>query len=260
MVCGVRARRIGIELPAVVLAAAVACDRGRPPEGPPMSESSSPASAADPTEAARHEMVRSQIAARGVRDAGVLEAMRRVPRHAFVPDHLDAQAYDDRPLPIGEDQTISQPYIVAAMTELAAAAPGRKILEIGTGSGYQAAVLAEVGATVYSIEIVEPLAARARQALAQLGYDVHLRVGDGYAGWPEVAPFDAILVTAAPPEVPRPLLLQLAIGGRLVVPVGPSGGRQELLVITRKGEDEFVRDTVFPVSFVPMTGEAQRAR
>jgi protein-L-isoaspartate(D-aspartate) O-methyltransferase len=166
----------------------------------------------DPTRRRREAMVRDQVEARGVRDPAVLAAMARVPRHAFVPPALAEAAYADRPLPIGDGQTISQPYVVAAMTELARIAPGSRVLEIGTGSGYQAAVLAEIGAEVYSIEIVESLARRVAATLAALGYGdrVQLRVGDGHAGWPEAAPFDAILVTAAPPDIPRPLLA----GGR----------------------------------------------
>jgi protein-L-isoaspartate(D-aspartate) O-methyltransferase len=179
-----------------------------------------------------------------------------VPRHAFVPEALASRAYGDHPLPIGEEQTISQPYIVATMSELARIAPGARVLEIGTGSGYQAAVLAEMGADVYSIEIVEPLARRAAATLARLGYQrIHLRTGDGYVGWPEAAPFDAVLVTAAPPQVPEPLRQQLRVGGRLVIPVGDDD--QELRVITRTTTG-FADERVFPVRFVPMTGEAQR--
>ena len=166
-------------------------------------------------------MVRDQIEARGIRDARVLEAMRQVPRHLFVPETLRSQAYEDYPLPIGHDQTISQPYIVAYMSETLAVGPGRRVLEIGTGSGYQAAVLAEMGVEVYTVEIVEPLARTAARTLASLGYStVHTRVGDGYGGWPEHAPFDAVIVTAAPDHVPKPLIEQLAVGGRLVIPVG----------------------------------------
>jgi protein-L-isoaspartate(D-aspartate) O-methyltransferase len=178
-----------------------------------------------------------------------------VPRHAFVPEDVRADAYEDRPLPIGRDQTISQPYIVAAMTELARVRPGSRVLEVGTGSGYQAAVLAEMGAQVYSIEIVEPLARRAGRTLAHLGYGaVQVRHGDGYRGWPEVAPFDAIVVTAAAPRVPPALLEQLVDGGRLVIPVGRFA--QELEVHTRVGERIEV-ERIFPVRFVPMTGEVR---
>jgi protein-L-isoaspartate(D-aspartate) O-methyltransferase len=208
--------------------------------------------------ASRESMVRTQIAARGVKDARVLAAMRKVPRHEFVPDGVKAQAYDDTALPIGDDQTISQPYIVALMTELAALRPDAKVLEVGTGSGYQAAVLAEVARDVYSIEIVEPLAKRAEATLRRLGYErVHVRHGDGYRGWPEAAPFDAILVTAAPDMVPAPLLEQLAPAGRLVIPVGRGVQQLEVHRRTEKGIEV---ERVAPVQFVPMTGEAQRVR
>jgi len=214
--------------------------------------------APDRTAAARAAMVAQTIEARGVKDPAVLAAMRSVPRHAFVPEEIRAYAYDDRPLPIGERQTISQPYIVALMTELAEVAPGEKVLEVGTGSGYQAAVLAAMKADVWSIEIVAPLAERARADLAAQGYTgIRLRVGDGYAGWKEAAPFDAIIVTAAPDHVPQPLVDQLAVGGRLVIPVGAT--YQELIRITRT-KDGIQRESVIPVRFVPMTGEAQRPR
>jgi len=203
---------------------------------------------------ARRRMVQLQVQERGVRDERVLQALRSVPRHAFVPRELAPQAYEDHPLPIEAGQTISQPYIVAVMSELAVIAPGEKVLEIGTGSGYQAAVLAALGARVYSIEIVEQLASTARERLRRLGYAAEVRHGDGYAGWPEAAPFDAILVTAAPPEVPAPLREQLAVGGRLVAPVG--SGSQNLLVITRSASG-YEQRSVLPVRFVPMTGKAQ---
>ncbi len=210
----------------------------------------------DPLTAARQRMVSEQIEARGIRDARVLAAMRKVPRHAFVPDDLVNRAYEDRPLPIGLDQTISQPAIVAEMTALAALGPTSRVLEIGTGSGYQAAVLAEVAGEVYTIEIVEPLARRAAETLRRLGYErIKVRAGDGYQGWPEAAPFDAIVVTAAPPEIPKPLEQQLVVGGRLVIPVG--NNVQELVVVTRT-ETGWERRSVLPVRFVPMTGEAQR--
>jgi protein-L-isoaspartate(D-aspartate) O-methyltransferase len=200
-------------------------------------------------------MVREQIAARGVRDPRVLEAMQTVPRHEFVPGHLTGLAYRDSPLPIGEQQTISQPYIVALMTELLEVQPGEKILEIGTGSGYQAAILSAVGADVYTIEIIEQLGVRARETLERLKYPrLHFRIGDGYQGWPGAAPFDGIIVTAAPPRVPQPLVDQLAPGGRMVIPVGSLD--QELLVLTRTGEG-VIRERSIPVRFVPMTGEAQ---
>jgi protein-L-isoaspartate(D-aspartate) O-methyltransferase len=200
----------------------------------------------------RDRMVASQIEARGIEDPRVLAAMRKVERHELVPAGMRAGAYADQPLPIGEGQTISQPYIVALMSELAAVKPGARVLEVGTGSGYQAAVLAELGADVYSIEIVESLATRARADLKRLGYErVRVRHGDGYLGWPEAAPFAAIVVTAAPPEVPKALLDQLAPGGRLVVPVGTSS--QELQVHERTADGIRVR-SIIPVRFVPMTG------
>ncbi|HWN83225.1 MAG TPA: protein-L-isoaspartate(D-aspartate) O-methyltransferase [Candidatus Udaeobacter sp.] len=206
---------------------------------------------------ARAQMVETTIVARGVRDSLVLAAMRRVPRHRFVPESWASAAYADQPLPIGEDQTISQPYIVALMTELLRLRPGDKVLEIGTGSGYQAAVLAEITPQVYSIEILAPLAERAAATLHALGYDsVRVRAGDGYQGWPEAAPFDAIIVTAAPDHVPHPLKDQLAPGGRLVLPVGDE--LQELRRITRAQDGTFTDESVIPVRFVPMTGEASR--
>jgi protein-L-isoaspartate(D-aspartate) O-methyltransferase len=209
---------------------------------------------------AREHMVATQIAARDVSDPRVLDAMRRVERHAFVPASERAEAYGDHPLPIGHGQTISQPYIVALMTELARVRPGARVLEIGTGSGYQAAVLAVLAREVYSIEIVEALAREAAARLKALGYaNVTVRAGDGYRGWPDRAPFDAILVTAAPPEIPQPLLDQLAVGGRLVAPVGEEGGHQELVVVERTAAG-LRRWAVAPVRFVPMTGEAGKRR
>ena len=203
----------------------------------------------------REDMVRRQLKVRGIRDPRVLEAMRKVERHLFVPEHLQRQAYEDQPLPIGHAQTISQPYIVAFMTELAELKPGNRVLEIGTGSGYQAAVIAAMGCEVYSIEIVKTLAEEASKRLADLNIDtVHVRDGDGYAGWPEHAPFDAILVTAAPPKIPEPLKRQLRVGGRLIIPVGELF--QELLLIERT-ETGFTEKRTLPVRFVPMTGEAQ---
>jgi protein-L-isoaspartate(D-aspartate) O-methyltransferase len=205
---------------------------------------------------ARQAMVDQQIESRDVKDPKVLAALRKVPRHEFVPAAARAEAYADHPLPIGHGQTISQPYIVAFMTEAAALRGGETVLEIGTGSGYQAAVLAEIAARVYTIEIVAPLAESASAVLKRLGYaNVDVRAGDGYAGWPEAAPFDAILVTAAAPRIPEPLKQQLKDGGRLVLPVGDDW--QELVVVTRRGE-RFEEKRVLPVRFVPMTGKIRQ--
>ena len=205
---------------------------------------------------AREEMVASQIAARGVQDPATLAAMRQVPRHLFVPEASRAQAYDDHPLSIGHGQTISQPYIVAFMTEAAGLRGGETVLEIGTGSGYQAAVLGRIAARVYTIEIVAPLAQASAELLGRLGYsNVSVRAGDGYQGWPEAAPFDAILVTAAAPRIPEPLKQQLKDGGRLVLPVGDDW--QELVVVTRRA-DRFEEKRVLPVRFVPMTGKVRQ--
>ncbi|MGB5809204.1 MAG: protein-L-isoaspartate(D-aspartate) O-methyltransferase [Polyangiales bacterium] len=206
---------------------------------------------------ARGAMVSDQIENRGISNPNVLRAMRTVPRHRFAPRSQEARAYDDRPLPIGHQQTISQPYIVALMSALAEVGPGDRVLEVGTGSGYQAAILAEMGVEVFSIEILAPLAKTANVTLRALGFDssrIHLRVGDGYEGWASAAPFDAILVTAAPPEVPEPLKKQLAVGGRLVIPVGDREQRLEVMTRTKRG---FRTRVVIPVRFVPMTGRAQ---
>jgi protein-L-isoaspartate(D-aspartate) O-methyltransferase len=205
---------------------------------------------------ARASMVERQIAARGVRDAKVLDAMRRVPRHRFVPVADRDASYEDRPLRIGAGQTISQPYIVALMTEACQLRAEDRVLEIGTGSGYQTAVLAEIAAEVYSIEIIPELAEGARVTLAALGCTrAQLRTGDGYRGWAEAAPFDAIIVTAAPDHVPPALVDELAPGGRLVIPVGPEEDQQLLRIV--RTESGLERETLAPVRFVPMTGEAQ---
>ncbi len=199
----------------------------------------------------RTMMVEDQIARRGVTDPRVLAAMRTVPRHRFVPPEQASAAYDDRALPIGFAQTISQPYIVAYMTQALRPAPGQRVLEIGTGSGYQAAVLAEIVKEVHTIEIVPALADRSRALLRELGYEnVYVRTGDGYAGLPKEAPFDRIIVTAAPDHVPQPLLDQLAIGGRMIVPVGVS--RQRLTVLTKTAEG-VVSEPTLDVLFVPLT-------
>jgi protein-L-isoaspartate(D-aspartate) O-methyltransferase len=204
-------------------------------------------------EAQRERMVVRQIEARGIANPRVLAALRKVPRHRFVPESERASAYADTPLPIGHGQTISQPFIVAYMTEALEPAPTDRVLEIGTGSGYQAAVLAELVGEVYTIEIVEPLAARARATLDELGYaNVHVRHGNGYLGWPDEAPFHKIIVTAAPDELPPALVDQLAIGGTLIVPVGR--GVQMMTIVRKTGQGLVTRETL-PVQFVPMVGK-----
>jgi len=227
----------------------------RPRAAPaPATEVGSPATA-DPYTNARESMVRDQIEQREVADARVLAAMRRTPRHEFVlPEYLP-QAYADHPLPIGYGQTISQPYIVALMSESLQIQPGDRVLEIGTGSGYQAAVLAEMGADVYTMEIVPELADQAAKRLAGLGYrNIRVRQADGYYGWDEHAPYDAIIVTAAPDHLPQPLPLQLKEDGRLVVPIGPPGAVQTLWLFEKQGDD-LLASNLGAVSFVPLTGE-----
>jgi protein-L-isoaspartate(D-aspartate) O-methyltransferase len=220
------------------------------PNLPPDSASVHRDAREDPYAAERARMVQEQVRARGVRDRAVLAAMARVPRHQFVPASYQHLAYRDHPLPIGLDQTISQPYIVAYMTEAAAILPGEKVLEIGTGSGYQAAVLAELAREVYTIEILPELATGARSLLRRLGYtNVQVRTGDGYEGWEEHAPFDAILVTAAPDHVPPALVEQLAVNGRMVIPVG--GDEQVMRVLTKTAEG-VVEEDLLPVRFVPL--------
>ncbi len=206
---------------------------------------------------AHHRMFHDQLTGpgRGIKDERVLAAMRTVPRHEFVPDDVRFSAYDDRPLPIGHGQTISQPFIVAFMTEQLKPQPTDKVLEIGTGSGYQAAILSGLVKEVFTIEIVEPLAKRAEADLRRLNYtNVFVKAGDGYKGWPEHAPFDAIIVTCAPDQVPQSLVEQLKEGGRMVIPVGPDGGVQELYLLEKHG-GEVRRKSVLPVRFVPMTRE-----
>jgi protein-L-isoaspartate(D-aspartate) O-methyltransferase len=208
------------------------------------------ADAADPYTAARLRMVEEQLRARGIREMRVLDAMARVPRHLFMPPTARYAAYADHPMPIGFNQTISQPYIVAYMTEAAGITPRHKVLEVGTGSGYQAAILAELARDVYTIEIIPELAARSGTLLRDLGYtNVHTRTGDGYAGWPDAAPFDAIIVTAAPDHVPQALVDQLALNGRMIIPVG--AGEQEMRVITKTAEGVVHRTTML-VRFVPL--------
>jgi protein-L-isoaspartate(D-aspartate) O-methyltransferase len=214
----------------------------------------------DPFAAKRAAMVEEQVAARGVRDPAVLDALRTVPRHLFVPAELREEAYGDFPLPIGEGQTISQPYVVAVMTQSLALGKGDKVLEVGTGSGYQAAVLSRLAASVYSIEINGDLARRAADTLKSLGYaNVRVKSGDGFFGWPEEAPFDAIIITCAVDLVPPRLLEQLAEGGRLVAPLGDAQSFQTLTLITKKNGKAVVRE-IFDVRFVPMTGEALKKK
>jgi len=210
--------------------------------------------------AERLAMVAKQIQWRDVEDPNVLKAMRTVPRHAFVPPGLQDSAYNDHPLPIGEGQTISQPYIVAFMTEALDLDPNSRVLEIGTGSAYQAAVCAEIAREVYTIEIVESLAISAAKRLKELGYrNVVVRAGDGFYGWPEKAPFDAIIGTAAAKRVPPALLEQLKAGGRMILPVGDARGFQYLILITKDAQGQLRRKNVMPVRFVPMTGRVQES-
>lgn len=208
-----------------------------------------------PRQQERERMVREQLMARGIGDQAVIQAMRDIPRHEFALADDAAEAYDDHPLPIGYGQTISQPYIVAYMTEALHLKAHERVLEIGTGSGYQAAVLARVVDRVFTIEIVEALAERARRTFHQLGIpNITNRAGDGYQGWPEEAPFDAIILTAAPEHVPQPLVDQLAVGGRMILPLGK---RMQRLILLTKTADGVTREDLLPVAFVPMTGEAE---
>ncbi len=200
----------------------------------------------------RERMVTTQIVARGIKDPRVIEAMRKVPRHLFVPEKIRGRAYDDRPLPIGEGQTISQPYIVAFMTEALSLSSGDKALEIGTGSGYQAAILAEIVKEVYTIEIRPRLGETARERLKEMGYsNIFVEIGDGYKGWPEKAPFNAVIVTCAPERIPRPLIDQLTEGGRMIIPVGEKRGIQKL-VLLKKEKGIIIKKAVMNVLFVPM--------
>jgi protein-L-isoaspartate(D-aspartate) O-methyltransferase len=230
----------------LLLGLLTACRPNLPPDSVPTHR----AAREDPYAAERARMVQEQLRARGIRDPAVLAAMARVPRHQFVPSSQQHLAYRDHPLPIGLDQTISQPYIVAYMTEAAAISPGENVLEIGTGSGYQAAILAELAREVYTIEILPELATGARSLLRRLGYtNVQVRTGDGYGGWKEHAPFDAILVTAAPDHVPPALVEQLAVNGRMVIPVGAD--EQVMRVLTRTAEG-VIEEDLLPVRFVPL--------
>ncbi len=224
------------------------CLAGSPPQLSGSTETES-----DRLQALRISMVRSQIEARGIKDQAVLEAMRKIHRHLFVPSGMQELAYNDHPLPIGHDQTISQPYIVALMTEALQVEKGDRVLEIGTGSGYQAAVLGEIGAQVFTIEIVPALAERSAALLSKLGYrNIEVRSGDGYVGWEEEAPFDGIIVTAAPDHIPQPLLDQLAEGGRMIAPVGPQSSVQSLRLLT-KVSGRIEEKDLGGVRFVPLT-------
>jgi len=199
----------------------------------------------------RLAMVETQIEARGIRDSRVLNALRTVPRHHFVPEKYRRYAYADSPLPIGADQTISQPYIVALMTELVALKKSDKVLEVGTGSGYQAAILAEICDSVFTVEIFETLSRNARQVISQLGYrNIYFKIGDGFAGWAEHAPYDAIIVTCAPSHLPEPLIRQLRDGGRIVIPLGPAYDQN--LYVYQKKKNDIIVERVIPVRFVPM--------
>jgi protein-L-isoaspartate(D-aspartate) O-methyltransferase len=234
---------------AALLVAAAACGGGGAVE--------QAAGERDPVDLARQRMVDEQLRRRGITDPAVLRAMTAVLRHEFLPESQRPLAYTDQPLPISQGQTISQPYIVALMTQVLELKPGESVLEIGTGSGYQAAVLAEITDRVYTIEILEPLAVRARETLQRLGYrNVLVRLGDGYRGWPEYAPFDAIVVTAAPDHIPQPLVDQLKVGGRMVIPIGSY--YQELILLRKGADGNLTRQGVIPVRFVPMVGEAEK--
>ncbi len=237
----------------VWLTGAVACAVERHPDaGGPGMAAAPGATAADQRVVDHEQMIEDQLKSRGITDSAVLDAMARVPRHEFVPASLQSSAYEDHPLPIGHEQTISQPYIVAYMTQTLELSPEHTVLEVGTGSGYQAAILGELARDVYSIEIIEELADAARRRLGALGYDnVFVRTGNGYEGWTEHAPYDRIIVTAAPPEIPEALTDQLALGGRLVIPVGT--WNQEIVIVTRT-ESGLSEDRTLPVRFVPMTG------
>ena len=210
----------------------------------------------DRFEQMRHAMVENQICARGVKDKRVLNAMEKVPRHKFVPKYLEEQAYFDEPLPIGEGQTISQPYIVAYMTEQLMLNGDERVLEIGTGSGYQSAILAELCDSVFTIEIISKLSREAQNVLSKLSYkNIQFKIGDGYQGWSQKAPFDAIIVTAAPEHIPQPLVEQLKVGGKMIIPVGDFYQELYLVVRTKKGVK---KERKLPVRFVPMRGEAEK--
>ena len=246
---------------AIEFAATAVNDKGDQPPAATTSSLAPPTSQqeSDPFLTERSNMVQSGVVDWGIKDKAVIEAMRSVPRHLFVPDDYQDQAYENHPLPIGFGQTISQPYIVALMTEAAQLESKDNVLEVGTGSGYQAAVLAELVDQVYTIEIVGALAERAQSDLARSGYkNVEVRHADGYYGWQEQAPFDAIMVTAAPDHVPQPLIDQLKIGGHIIIPVGPVGGVQTLWRVTRTSEDKVETKNLGGVRFVPFTREERQ--
>ena len=250
MVVRNRASALGLLVVIAGLLLALVGDRRVLPSPPPTHA----AALTDKFQLLRQQMVKDAIVGWGIHSPEVIRAMGEVPRHLFVPADFIDQAYENHPLPIGYGQTISQPYIVALMTQELGVNPGDRVLEIGSGSGYQAAVLAECGAEVYSIEIIGDLADGARARLKEAGYDqVRVRHSDGYWGWPEAAPFDGIIVTAAPDHVPQPLLDQLRVGSVLVIPVGPPGGYQELWRIERVAEQDFRSTSLGGVSFVPLT-------
>jgi len=252
-------RRLGM-VSSVMLIGTAACTWTAGPKTPVTDAPMTPSGEAQRFVQQREEMVVKTIKNRGIEDEDVLRAMEEVPRHLFVPEDQQSQAYGDYPLPIGFGQTISQPYIVAMMTELLELEEGDRVLEVGTGSGYQAAVLAELpGVEVYTVEIVPALAERAKETLDELGYDnVHCKEGDGYYGWPEHAPFDGIIVTAAPDHVPQPLREQLAVGGRMVIPIGPRGGYQTLWQFVKQPDGEMKAYNEGGVAFVPFTGKGMR--
>lgn len=242
-----------------------ACSNGAPDPAPPIGAPGGAAAAARPlADSANHQKERERLVSHYVEPAGVkgpavLAAMRKVPRHLFVPPGGQAEAYADHPLPIGEGQTISQPSLVAFMTEILRVGREDRVLEIGTGSGYQAAILGELVRDVFTIEIVRPLGEEAARRLQQLGYaNIHVRVGDGFQGWPEQAPFDAIIVTCAPESVPQPLIDQLKPGGRMCIPVGPHLGAQDLYLLVKRTDGTMERKSVLSVRFVPMTGQAKQ--
>ena len=248
-----------------MIALAACADRGSEFAAAPTPPPGEPAGSLPPlVDSAEHKKERERLVSRyvepaGVRDPAVLAAMRKVPRHLFVPPAQQAQAYADHPLPIGHEQTISQPSLVAFMTELLKVDRESRVLEIGTGSGYQAAILGELVREVCTVEIVRPLGEEAARRLARMRYDnVHVHVGDGYQGWPAHAPFDAIIVTCAPERVPKPLVDQLKTGGRMCVPVGPMRGSQELFLLIKQTDGTLAQQSVLPVRFVPMTGEAKQ--